>query len=99
MNFKELTPQSMCIHAGASVNDSRAVVQPIYQTSAFRFDSTGHGAALFAGRQEGYISMHFWCTGVSKPWESGWKSMRKTAWQLPGSWKLIPKFPGFAIRV
>jgi len=38
----------MCIHAGAAVNDSRAVVQPIYQTSAFRFDSTGHGAALFA---------------------------------------------------
>jgi len=55
MNYKELTPQSMCIHAGASVNESRAVVQPIYQTSAFRFDSTGHGAALFAGRQEGYI--------------------------------------------
>ena len=45
----------MCIHAGASLNESRAFVQPIYQTSAFRFDSTGHGAALFAGKQEGYI--------------------------------------------
>jgi len=45
----------MCIHAGASVNESKAVVQPIYQTSSFRFDSTGHGAALFAGRQEGYV--------------------------------------------
>jgi O-acetylhomoserine/O-acetylserine sulfhydrylase-like pyridoxal-dependent enzyme len=55
MISKELTPQSMCIHAGESVNESRAVVQPIYQTSTFRFDSTGHGAALFAGRQEGYI--------------------------------------------
>lgn len=55
MIHKELTPQSMCVHAGKSVNESRAVVQPIYQTSAFRFDSTDHGAALFAGRQEGYV--------------------------------------------
>jgi len=55
MISKKLTPQSMCIHAGASVNESKAVVQPIYQTSSFRFDSTGHGAALFAGRQEGYV--------------------------------------------
>ena len=55
MSSSNLTPQSMCIHAGESVNETRAVVQPIYQTSTFRFDSTGHGADLFAGRQEGYI--------------------------------------------
>ncbi|WP_321492854.1 aminotransferase class I/II-fold pyridoxal phosphate-dependent enzyme [uncultured Desulfobacter sp.] len=55
MISKELNAQSMCIHAGESINESRAVVQPIYQTSTFRFDSTSHGAALFAGRQEGYI--------------------------------------------
>jgi len=32
-----------------------AVVPPIYQTSTFKFRDADHGAALFAGREKGYI--------------------------------------------
>ena len=48
-------PQTLCVHAGISGEESGALVPPIYQTSSFRFESTAHGAALFAGEQDGYI--------------------------------------------
>ena len=50
-----LSPESACIHAGEVNDQFGAVVTPIYQTSTFRFKDTDHGAALFAGTDEGYI--------------------------------------------
>ncbi len=44
-----------CVHAGMGVDDSMAVVPPIYQTSTFRFRNADHGASLFAGKEPGYI--------------------------------------------
>ena len=44
-----------CVHAGMGVDDSMAVVPPIYQTSTFRFKDADHGASLFAGKEPGYI--------------------------------------------
>ncbi len=44
-----------CVHAGMGVDDTMAVVPPIYQTSTFRFRNADHGASLFAGKEPGYI--------------------------------------------
>lgn len=55
MVFPDLSPESLCVHAGMSKKESNALIPPIYQTSAFRFQSTAHGAALFSGKEEGYI--------------------------------------------
>lgn len=55
MSDTKLHPQSLCVHAGISKTESNALVPPVCLTSAFRFKSTAHGAALFAGKEEGYI--------------------------------------------
>ncbi len=55
MSASKLHLQSLCVHSGISKDASASLIPPIYQTSAFRFESTAHGAALFAGQQEGYI--------------------------------------------
>jgi len=47
--------ETKCIHAGMSENECLAVVPPIYQTSTFKFKNADHGAALFAGKEKGYI--------------------------------------------
>ena len=44
-----------CVHAGIKVDNTGAVVTPIYQTSTFRFKSSEHGAKLFRGEEDGYI--------------------------------------------
>lgn len=46
---------TLCVHAGMSENEHLAAVSPIYQTSTFKFRDADHGAALFAGKEEGYI--------------------------------------------
>ncbi|NOY22578.1 MAG: aminotransferase class I/II-fold pyridoxal phosphate-dependent enzyme [Acidobacteria bacterium] len=46
---------TLCVHAGTSENEHFAAVSPIYQTSTFKFRDADHGAALFAGKEEGYI--------------------------------------------
>ncbi len=43
------------VHAGMMENEHLAVVPPIYQTSTFKFRNADHGAALFAGQEEGFI--------------------------------------------
>ena len=43
------------VHARAPSDPYGAVNVPIYQSSTFAFRSADHGAALFAGREEGYI--------------------------------------------
>lgn len=49
------SPETLVVHAGVNENECRSVTPPIYQTSTFSFESADHGAALFAGRQAGYI--------------------------------------------
>ena len=43
------------VHAGFHGDPSGAVTVPIYQTSTFAFRNAEHGAALFAGADDGYI--------------------------------------------
>ena len=46
---------SQCVHSGTKEDEWGAVVQPIYQTSTFRFKNADHGAKLFQGEDTGYI--------------------------------------------
>jgi methionine-gamma-lyase len=43
------------VHAHAAEDPYGAVNVPIYQSSTFAFRNAAHGAALFAGREDGYI--------------------------------------------
>ncbi len=55
MQHKNLKFDSRLIHAG-SINDPlRGVSVPIYQSSTFSFKNAEHGAACFAGEEDGYI--------------------------------------------
>lgn len=55
MNTKHLGTNSKLIHAGYQPDPTGSVSVPIYQTSTFAFRSAEHGAALFAGTEDGYI--------------------------------------------
>lgn len=55
MNTKDLGTNSKLIHAGQKCDHTGSVTVPIYQTSTFAFRNAEHGAALFAGDEEGYI--------------------------------------------
>jgi methionine-gamma-lyase len=55
MKTTHLGINTKLIHAGQSVDATGAVNVPIYQTSTFAFRSAAHGAALFAGEEDGYI--------------------------------------------
>jgi methionine-gamma-lyase len=44
-----------CIHGGHKGEQHRAHLTPIYASSTYTFDSTEHGAAVFAGNEQGYI--------------------------------------------
>ncbi len=52
--------QTRCIHGHGHVSDgrwrtARPVSVPIVQTSTFAFDSAEHGAAIFAGENDGFL--------------------------------------------
>ena len=55
MDTKHLGINSKLIHAGHRADPTGAINVPIYQTSTFAFRDAQHGAALFAGAEEGYI--------------------------------------------
>jgi methionine-gamma-lyase len=55
MDTKHLGINSKLIHAGHRADPTGAVTVPIYQTSTFAFRDAQHGAALFAGQEDGYI--------------------------------------------
>ncbi len=55
MDTKHLGTNSKLIHAGHKPDHTGSVNVPIYQTSTFAFRNAEHGAALFAGVDEGYI--------------------------------------------
>ena len=55
MDTKHLGINSKLIHAGHRADPTGSVNVPIYQTSTFAFRDARHGAALFAGEEDGYI--------------------------------------------
>ena len=55
MDTKHLGINSKLIHAGHRADPTGAINVPIYQTSTFAFRDAQHGAALFAGEEDGYI--------------------------------------------
>ena len=55
MNTRHLGINSKLIHAGHKPDITGSVNVPIYQTSTFAFRDAAHGAALFAGEEDGYI--------------------------------------------
>jgi methionine-gamma-lyase len=55
MDTKHLGINSKLIHAGHKADATGSVNVPIYQTSTFAFRDAAHGAALFAGQEDGFI--------------------------------------------
>ena len=55
MDTKHLGINSKLIHAGYKGDATGSVNVPIYQTSTFAFRNAAHGAALFAGEEDGFI--------------------------------------------
>jgi methionine-gamma-lyase len=55
MDTKHLGINSKLIHAGYKADATGSVNVPIYQTSTFAFRNAAHGAALFAGEEDGFI--------------------------------------------
>jgi len=55
MKTKDLGFNTKLVHAGFAGDSTGAVNVPIYQTSTFAFKSAAHGAALFAGEEDGFI--------------------------------------------
>ena len=55
MKADEWGINSKLVHGGYHPDATGAVNVPIYQSSTFAFRDAAHGAALFAGEEEGYI--------------------------------------------
>ena len=55
MHTKQLGINSKLVHAGHRPDPSGSVNVPIYQSSTFAFRNAEHGAALFAGKDDGFI--------------------------------------------
>jgi methionine-gamma-lyase len=55
MQGRELGINSKLVHGTYHPDATGAVNVPIYQSSTFAFRNAAHGAALFAGEEEGYI--------------------------------------------
>ena len=74
MSAKDLGINSKLVHAGYHPDGTGAVNVPIYQTSTFAFRNAGHGAALFAGQDDGYIY-----TRIGNPTIRGARGVRRRA--------------------
>ena len=55
MTDRDLGINSRLVHAGYHPDATGAVNVPIYQSSTFAFQNAEHGAALFAGEEQGWI--------------------------------------------
>lgn len=55
MTDRDLGINSRLVHAGYHPDATGAVNVPIYQSSTFAFRNAEHGAALFAGEEQGWI--------------------------------------------
>jgi methionine-gamma-lyase len=51
--------ETLCIHGGHKEESNHAHLTPIYASSTYTFDSAEHGAALFSGKEKGYIYGRF----------------------------------------
>ncbi|MGB9702514.1 MAG: trans-sulfuration enzyme family protein [Candidatus Kapaibacteriota bacterium] len=54
-NIRNYSFDTQCVHAGARIDETGAVVTPIYQTSTFKFQNAEQGARLFKGEEKGFI--------------------------------------------
>ncbi len=55
-NLSKAKFATLCVHgSGGADIQTGAISVPIYQSSTFAFRSAQHGAALFAGEEEGYV--------------------------------------------
>jgi len=54
-NLNETSPETLVVHGGNFECEHLSLTPPIHQTSTFAFRDVAHGAALFAGREKGYI--------------------------------------------
>jgi methionine-gamma-lyase len=54
-NIRNYSFDTQCVHAGIKVDETGAVVTPIYQTSTFKFQNAEQGARLFKGEEKGFI--------------------------------------------
>jgi methionine-gamma-lyase len=54
-DHEQLAPETLVVHAGLTKHQFLPATPPIFQTSTFAFDSAEQGAALFAGKGQGYI--------------------------------------------
>lgn len=43
------------IHAGEAINDTRSHINPVFQTSTFKFANAEEGHRMFAGEHSGYV--------------------------------------------
>ena len=55
MSSEKMGFNSKLIHAGDFEDELGSATTPIYQSSTFKFKSADHGAACFAGEEDGYI--------------------------------------------
>ena len=55
MSLKNAGFNSKLIHGGDYEDPLGSAVTPIFQSSTFKFRSADHGAACFAGEDDGYI--------------------------------------------
>ncbi len=46
---------TVAVHGGREANETHAHVQPIYQSSTYRYDNVAHGQAIWKGETPGYI--------------------------------------------
>jgi methionine-gamma-lyase len=88
MSNKKLKFDSMLIHGSGMHDEMGSAVTPIYQTSTFGFKSADHGAACFAGEDDGYIY-----TRLGNPTI---EAMEKTIASLEGGFGAIGVSSGMA---
>lgn len=55
MDINKAGFSTRAIHAGEKMNETGAVVTPIYQTAPFRFKDAAHGARVMGGQEKGYV--------------------------------------------
>ncbi|MFZ0390676.1 MAG: aminotransferase class I/II-fold pyridoxal phosphate-dependent enzyme, partial [Calditrichia bacterium] len=55
-DLKKAKFSTLCVHGSGGIDDQTGAISvPIYQSSTFAFKSARHGAALFAGEEEGFL--------------------------------------------
>jgi len=85
---KNLLTDSILVHGAEIEENFGAAVTPIYQTSTFKFKNADHGAACFAGEDDGYIY-----TRIGNPTIS---ALEKTLAELEHGYRCVVVSSGMA---